>query len=464
MRRTRILATLGPASSDAATIRALLEAGTDAFRLNFSHGSVEDHAASCRRIRAASVAADRPAAVLQDLAGPKIRIGPVAAPIPLESGDQLIVERGRFLGEPGRVSSTADALFISVRPGVRLLVDDGRIELEVVSGSDDRIVTRVSNGGTLESFKGINVPDVPLQTPVLTAKDLADLRAGIAMGVDVVAVSFVQSAADIASARAAADAAGAPDMPIVAKIERPQAVADIDAILRQADGLMVARGDLGIEVPLETVPTIQRQLVLAARRAAVPVIVATQVLESMRFEPRPTRAEVTDAAHAVAEGVDTIMLAGETAVGKFPVRAVTTLDAIAREAERDPDTPARVDPRAIGELEHGLAICEAAVALADRSRAAAIVALTEAGKTARQLASLRPTARIIAATPHRQIGARLSLVWGVTPIIADDTTMPAVRARLVECGLVASGSAVVFVSMHPELATEHSNFVHVETV
>ena len=464
MRRTRILVTLGPASDTAETIQALLAAGTDAFRLNFSHGSADSHAASCRRIREASAAAGRPTAVLQDLSGPKIRIGPLSAPFTLEPGDRLVIERGQFTGERGRVSSNADALFISVRSGVRLLVDDGRIELEVESASADRIVTKVMNGGPLGSFKGINVPDVPLRTPALTPKDLDDLRAGIAMGVDAVAISFVQSADDIVAARAAVDAAGAPDLPIVAKIERPQAVADIDAIVRLADGVMVARGDLGIEVPLETVPTIQRRLVLTARRAAVPVIVATQVLESMRFEPRPTRAEVTDAAHAVDEGVDTIMLAGETAVGQFPVRAVATLDAIAREAEKVPGTPARIDPDPISGLEHGLAICEAAVALAARARATAIVALTEAGKTARQLASLRPAARIIAATPRAQVASRLSLVWGVTPIIAEDTTLAAVRARLLDGGLVARGAAVVFVSMHPELATDHSNFVHVETV
>ena len=207
---------------------------------------------SCRRIREASAAADRPVAILQDLSGPKIRIGPLAAPFALAPGDRLVIERGDFAGEPGRVSSAAEALFTSVAPGVRLLVDDGRIELEVVSASSDRLVTTVTNGGTLQSSKGINVPDVPLRTPALTPKDLADLRAGIAMGVDVVAISFVQSADDLTSARAAVSTAGAPDMPIVAKIEKPQAVADIEAIVRRADGLMVARGDLGIELPLET--------------------------------------------------------------------------------------------------------------------------------------------------------------------------------------------------------------------
>ena len=376
----------------------------------------------------------------------------------------MVIERGRFVGEPGRVSSSADALFESVTSGARLLVDDGRIELRVVEASRDRIVATVANGGTLDSGKGINVPDVPLRTPCLTPKDLADLQSGIAMGVDLVAISFVQSADDLTSARAAVTAAGAPDLPIVAKIERPQAVADIDRIVQRADGLMVARGDLGIEVPLETVPAIQRKLIEAARRAAIPVIVATQVLESMRFEPRPTRAEVTDAAHAVDESADAIMLAGETAIGQYPVLAVETLAAIAREAEKAPGLKLHVDPEPIAGLEHGLALCEAAVALSTRARAVAIVALTEAGRTARQLASLRPQAHLIAATPNARIAAQLSLVWGVTPVVAPDATSEAVKASLLERRLVPPGSTVVFVSMHPELSNEQSNFVHVETV
>jgi pyruvate kinase len=464
MRRTRILTTLGPATDTPEAIRALLDAGTDAFRLNFSHGDEAAHIASCRRIREAQAAAGRPVAILQDLAGPKMRIGPVAQPLPLVDGDRLVIARGRFMGGAGRVSSSADALFTSVTSGVRLLLDDGRIELEVVSVTPDAVTTRVITGGVLDGHKGINVPAVPLRIPALTPKDRNDLRTGIAMGVDLIAVSFVQSADDVASARAAAAAEGAPDLPIIAKIERPQAVADIDNIVRVADGLMVARGDLGIEVPLETVPTIQRRLVLAARRAAIPVIVATQVLESMRYDPRPTRAEVTDAAHAVEEGADAIMLAGETAVGRYPVRAVATLAAILREAERVPGVPLRVHPDPVAGLPHGLALCEAAVALADRAQAAAIVALTEAGRTARQLASLRPAARIIAATPHTGIAARLSLVWGVTPVVTDDATTTAVRRHLLERGLVPAGSAVVFVSMHPTLTSEQSNFVHVETV
>ena len=334
MRRTRILSTIGPATADEATIAELLAAGTDAFRLNFSHGTVDAHAESCRRIRAVAAAAGRDVAILQDLAGPKIRIGPVAEPIDLAEGDTLVIAQGEFEGRAGRVSASSEALFTSVRPGHPLLLDDGRIELEVQGIAPGEITTRVVGGGKLESHKGINVPGVPLRTSALTANDIEDLRAGIAMGVDIVALSFVQSPDDVFAAKAAAAAAGATDMPIIAKIEKPQAVEQIDDILQVADGIMVARGDLGIELPLETLPAVQKRLIAAARRRGIPVIVATQVLESMREEPRPTRAEVTDAAHAVDEGVDAIMLAGETAIGRYPVRAVATLDAIVREAER----------------------------------------------------------------------------------------------------------------------------------
>ena len=277
--------------------------------------------------------AQREVAVLQDLGGPKIRTGPLAAPVMLRDGETLIIEKGDTAGGPGRITCAFDGLFTSVAVGQRLLLDDGRIELEVESVAPSRVTTRVASGGMLEAHKGINLPGVTLRTSALTPKDLDDLRAGIAMGVDMVALSFVQSADDVRAAHAAAAAAGAADLPVVAKIEKPSAVESIDEILEVSDGLMVARGDLGVELPIETLPAVQKRLVLAARRRGVPVILATQVLESMRFEPRPTRAEVTDAAHAVDEGVDAIMLAGETSVGQYPVRAVSILDAIIREAE-----------------------------------------------------------------------------------------------------------------------------------
>jgi pyruvate kinase len=472
MRRTRILTTIGPASADQSTIGALLAAGTDAFRLNFSHGTPETHAETCRHIRDIASAAGRDIGIMQDLSGPKIRIGAVDAPLDLADGDSLVIEQGDFVGTTGRVSSTADALFTSMRAGHRLLLDDGRIELEVSDVAPGRLTTRVVAGGRLESHKGINVPGVALRTSALTAKDHEDLRAGIAMGVDLVALSFVQSGDDVRAAKAAAAAAGAPDIPIIAKIEKPQAVEHLDDILQVADGLMVARGDLGIELPLETLPAVQKRLIFAARRRGIPVIVATQVLQSMTSEPRPTRAEVTDAAHAVDEGADVIMLAGETAVGRYPVRAVATLDAIVREAERalEPAMSRSMladDGRGAGGngrtgADHSRALCEAAAALADRARAAAIVAVTRAGKTARMLAALRPSSRIIAVTSTQKVAARLSLVWGVTAVTTDRLGPGDVRQTLISRGLVPGGAIVVFVSMHPVLSREGTNFVRVE--
>lgn len=477
MRRTRILATIGPATNTRATIEALLEAGTDAFRLNFSHGTVDTHAETCRQIREAADATGRSVAILQDLGGPKIRIGPLDQPIDLAEGNTLDLAQGEFTGKSGLVSVASDALFTSVRAGHRLLLDDGRIELEITNVAPGKLSTRVVNGGRLEGHKGINVPDVPLRTSALTPKDLDDLRAGIAMGVDFVGLSFVQSADDVRAAQAAAASAGAPDMPIVAKIEKPQAVDHLDDILQFADGLMVARGDLGIELPLEKLPAVQKRIIFAARRRGVPVIVATQVLDSMREEPRPTRAEVTDAAHSVDEGADAIMLAGETAVGKYPVRAVATLDAIIREAERASDGAvsralmaddirlAGLDarpgspPGSLSKDEHARALCEAAVALADRTRAAAVVAVTRAGRTARMLAAVRPAARILAITSAPRTAARLALVWGVTPVVSEALEPDDVRRTLET--LVPTGSIVVFVSMHPVLS-RGTNYLRIE--
>jgi pyruvate kinase len=468
LRRTRIVATLGPASDTPDTIRALLEAGTDIFRLNFSHGSRDTHAESCARIRAMATSMGRTIAVMQDLAGPKIRIGDLDRPLDLVPGNTLAIDRQDRERRPpasggARVTTGFRALFESVRPGARLLLDDGRIELEVTSAGPETLETRVVNGGRLESRKGINVPGSDLVTPAVTDKDAADLRAGIAMGVDAVAVSFVQDAEDMRRARAAATAAGAPDLPLIAKIEKPQAVNRIEAILGESDGLMVARGDLGIEIPLESVPAVQKRLVLAARDRGVPVIVATQVLESMRTEPRPTRAEVTDAAHAVDEGADAVLLAGETAIGRYPVLAVETLSRILQEAEREPARLSSLSPDRAGWLPHSRALCEAAVTLATRAGAAAIVAVTDGGRTARLLSALRPRARIIAAAPTPEVAARLNLFWGVTSVVAP-ASPPELRRMLLEQALVSSGAVIVVVSIGPDLGRQDANFVHVETL
>jgi len=468
-RRTGILVTLGPASSELEMIRALIRAGADAVRLNFSHGTHESHARLAGLVRDAAAGLDRPVAILQDLSGPKLRIGRLDPPsFVLDEGAALVVEHGDATGRPGHIFSTADAFFAAARPGERVLVDDGRIELEIVDVTPERVMTKVTGGGELSGGKGLSLPGVALPASAVTKKDEDDLRFGLQLGVDLVALSFVQSPDDVLKARAALAAAGAPEVAIVAKIEKPQAVQRIDEIVAVADGVMVARGDLGIELPLEKLPTVQKQIVQAARRRGVPVIVATQVLESMREEPRPTRAEVTDAAHAVDESVDAIMLAGETASGKYPERAVRTLDAIVREAERAAgeagpfDALHRVDPAQLGAAHHVVALCEAAVTLAARAGAHAIVAMTQAGQTARTLAALRPAARVIAGTPNAQTAARLALVWGVTPVVVAEPTLAAVRDALLAHGLAERGAVLVFVSVHSALARENANFMHVE--
>jgi pyruvate kinase len=462
MRRTRILATIGPASQTPEVIRALLTAGVDAFRLNFSHGNAGDHEVLCRRIREVAEAEGRDIAVLQDLSGPKIRTGRLASPITLETGDRLTIEHGDFVGAAGRVSCAFDALFTSVDEGDRLLLDDGRIELEVDNASRSRLETSVVAGGVLSSSKGINVPTATLRTSALTPKDREDLQAGVSMGVDMVAVSFVQSADDMVAARQAAIEAGAPNLPLVAKIEKPQALANIEDILGVSDAIMIARGDLGVEIPLEQVPAAQRQIVQAARQRGVPVILATQVLESMRTEPRPTRAEVTDAAYAVDMRVDTIMLAGETAAGHYPVRAVSVLDAIIRETERTHTTTEGATPENMLWSTHSRGLCEAAVALADSTGATAIVALTRAGKTARMLSAMRPMARILAVTPDRAVAAGFAVLWGVTGVITTHRAIGAVRRHLLARNLVSTGDVIVFVSAHSVLGHENINFVHVE--
>ncbi|MEO6221747.1 MAG: pyruvate kinase, partial [Vicinamibacterales bacterium] len=401
---------------------------------------------------------------LQDLGGPKIRTGLLPAPMTLARGDVLIIDEGDGPGEPGRITSSFAPLFTSVGSGQQLLLDDGRISLTITSVAAGRLVTTVVEGGVLDSRKGINVPGGTIRTSALTPKDREDLRAGVAMGVDAIALSFVQSRDDITEVRSAAREAGAVNMPIIAKIERPAAVEHIDDIVSVSDAVMIARGDLGIELPLATVPAVQRRVLTAARRRGIPVIVATEVLESMRTSPRPTRAEVTDAAHAVDEGADAIMLSGETAVGRDPIRVVATLSQIIEEAERSAVMPGG---RPIGTDDviasrHGLAVCEAAVALADRAGASAIVAVTKAGMTPRLLSALRPAARIIAATSNEKTAARLGLVWGVTSMLTEADKLPAVREMLLSRALVPPGETIVFVAMHVALGREADNYVVVE--
>ncbi len=408
MRHTKIIATVGPACDSDPMLDALIAAGTDIFRLNFSHGTHESQGATFARVRAAGERARRTVAILQDLGGPKIRTGRLkdGHPLHVDAGDTLRIATGDFVGGPGRLSTTFAGLAQNARPGDRLLLADGTIELRVDASDGAEIQTTVVEGGQIGEHKGINAPGVALPASAITSKDIEDLRFGLLLGVDMIGLSFVQSAADLLQAREVmADAHGSAAL-LVAKLERPQAIEHLDEILAASDAVMVARGDLGLEMPLETVPRAQKDITRAARRRGIPVIVATQVLESMTSEARPTRAEVNDAANAVEDGVDAIMLAGETAVGGHAARAVHTLDAIIRDAEASPsDDVTRRSSDALHH-DHAQAVCEAAVTLANRGDAQAIVAVTRRGGTARRLSALRPRAPIIAATDRDDTARR----------------------------------------------------------
>jgi pyruvate kinase len=463
MRQTKIIATVGPASASSETLEALMLAGADVFRLNFSHGTHDGHRDVYERIRAAAARRACHVAVLQDLSGPKIRTGSLegGAPVQLVPGAELRIAAGDGVGTRERVYTRYAPLVASAKPGDRLLLDDGRIELRVVDVTPAELVTTVQSGGLLAQNKGINAPGVRLPASALTGKDEADLRFGLELGVDLVALSFVQTADDVQRALGVMATAGR-RVPIVAKIERPAGVENLDAILEAADAVMVARGDLGLEMPLEQVPRIQKEIVRKARLRGRPVVVATQVLESMRVDPRPTRAEVSDAAHAVDAGVDAIMLAGETAIGAHPVRAVETLSAVIADAERAPSAerilPA-VDP--IGS-RHGRALCEAAVTLATTGQADALVAVTLEGRTARLLSSLRPPCAILAATPNAGVAAALTLYWGVTPLVTGTRDVEELERVVIARQLARPGDVVVFVNVSADLDRADANFLNVQ--
>ena len=463
MRHTKIVATLGPSSQAPAVIDKLIAAGVDVFRLNFSHGTHDTHRAAFTAIRDAAARAGRHIAIMQDLSGPKIRTGrlPGGKAIDLEPGQTLRIAAGDEVGAPGRVFTPYAPLVESARPGDRLLLDDGKIELKVTARDRGELVTEVVNGGPLGEHKGINAPGVALPSNAITAKDEDDLRFGLELGVDLVALSFVQTPDDCHAARRIA-----PRLPLIAKIERPQALEHLDEILSAVDGVMVARGDLGLECPLEQVPRIQKTIVTRARALGRPVIVATQVLESMRSEPRPTRAEVSDAATAVDQGADAIMLSGETAAGQYPVGAVDTLRAIIRDAETVavPMSSLVSEPQGFEMFRavHGLAMCQAAVTLATSGQAEAIVAVTHYGKTAQLLSSLRPRASILAITPSDAVARQLKLYWGVRPVVSDLQDLRALEEPIRKAMDLSENAVVVFININPDLSRADANFLNVQ--
>jgi pyruvate kinase len=417
-RRVKIVATLGPASNNEKMIRALFEAGADVFRINMSHATPDALRQSHAIIRKIEAEFSRPIGILIDLQGPKLRIGKFeSGAIRLTEGDIVSFVRRESVGGLGRVHLPYPEIFQAVQPGHALLLDDGKLRLRVVEASDVRIDAEVLTSGTLGSRKGISLPDTVIPLQAMTDKDRADLEDALTVGVDWVALSFVQRAKDIAEARKLIRGRAA----IMAKIEKPSALAELAEIIELADGLMVARGDLGVEMPVEKVPGLQKQITRAARNAGKPVVVATQMLESMILSPAPTRAEVSDVATAVFDGADAVMLSAESAVGKYPVEAVATMDRVAIEVERDPlyeriIHAQRIDPEATG----ADAISAAARTVTETLNLAAIICYTASGATSIRAARERPPQPIIALTPIPATGRKLAIVWGLHCVLTGD--------------------------------------------
>ena len=417
-RRARIVATLGPASRAPETIVALARAGADVFRLNFSHGTHDDHATAFKAVRAAEAEVDRPLGILADLQGPKFRLGDF-------KGGKLAVEPGRRIrldldpapGNAKRVCMPHPELFAALVPGAQLLVDDGKVRLVVIESGADFAQVEVIQGEKLSNHKGVSLPGVVIPLSPLTPKDRDDLAYALRMGVDWVALSFVQRAADMAELRHLTQGRAA----VLAKIEKPAALTDLDAILDLCDGVMVARGDLGVELEPEDVPVAQKTIIRAARQRGVPVIVATQMLESMITSPTPTRAEASDVANAVYEGADALMLSAESAAGAFPLQAVSMMNRIIERVERDPNWPELMSAEYGGiEDNDADALVAAARRAAESGSTACLVAYTTTGGTARRLARERPLQPVLALTPNEAVARRLCLVWGLEPRLAEE--------------------------------------------
>lgn len=471
MRRTKIVCTVGPASQSADKLQQLLVAGTDVFRLNFSHGSVEAHQATARRIRAIAATLGKPVAILQDLPGPKIRIGAFQhGTIQLSPGEPFTLTMANVPGDQQHVAVNYPALANEVQPGQSLLLADGMIELRIETVSPPDIHCRVLLGGPLSDHKGISVPRGVLSSiAAFTEQDQAHLLAGLAVGVDLAAISFVRSAHDIAAARRFLDTHHAA-LPLMAKIEKPEAVDALDEILAAADSVMVARGDLGVEIPLAEVPLVQKDIIRAAIQAAKPVITATQMLRSMVDSPRPTRAEAADVANAVLDGTDAVMLSEESAVGAYPVEAVRILAQIAETAEtRLFSQPQSSVTSSALPSNPSTALGHAACVLAREAGAAAIVCCTRTGRSAQLVAKYRPAVPIIAVSPSAQTVQRLCLTWGVRPVLSAqfdsiDRLPDVILAAAQSTGLVTARDRIVLVGAAPSTPLGHTDFLRLISV
>jgi pyruvate kinase len=462
-RHSKIVCTIGPATCSAAMIDKLMRAGMDVARLNFSHGSHEEHAESVALLRAAAVKHQKPISILADLQGPKIRTGALAGggPVTLKAGQSLVITTTKMLGNVSRVSTTFTQLPREVHRGDRILLSDGLIELRVESVKPGQVICRVVNGGSLGQHKGINLPGVKLKVPALTAKDRQDLAFALKHGADYVAVSFVRQPEDVLLAKKLIRLAGR-DTPVIAKLEKPEAIENLDDILRASDGVMVARGDLGVEMNPERVPVVQKTIIARAREFRRPVITATQMLESMTENPRPTRAEASDVANAIFDGSDAVMLSAETASGKYPVETVSMMARIIEEAEasiREFPRPVPQErlkiPETVAEL-----VCHASRELHMKL----IAVFTHSGFTARLISRYRPLVPIVAFSPEVATRRRMALIWGVRPrYIKDvrkvDGLAAVAEKRLLEEGLVKNGDVIGIVAGTPMGIRGTTNFM-----
>lgn len=472
--RTKIVCTLGPASSKPEVLQGMIEAGIDIIRLNFSHGTHDEHRDLLATIRQISEKMGEHITILQDLQGPRIRVGQLGkASIELKNDEPLTITMEEVVGDEERISTTYKGLVKDVSQGNRILIDDGRIELKVLGVKDSDIFCRVVTGGLLKSHKGMNLPGASISVSALTEKDRVDLEFGLANDIDYVALSFVRKAEDIRELRELIVAKGpkGKKVPIIAKIERSESVDCFDAILPEVDGVMVARGDLGVELPAEDVPMIQKMIIRKCNESGKPVIIATQMLESMIENPRPTRAEASDVANAVLDGADAVMLSGETSVGKHPVEAVQIMDRIIRKAETQMPEGLQVEVESMRNPVRDVvdAVGRAACVLAKQVGAAAIVPLTYSGRSAQVVAKYRPKARIVAVTGGDKIVRRLNLYWGVRSIIVDqmsdfDSSLKLVLEKLLEAGHVQKRDYIVVTAGIPLMQMGTTNMVKVQKV
>jgi pyruvate kinase len=466
-KKTKIIATVGPASNTMEKLLELAQAGANVFRLNFSHGSHEGHLQVIKNIRAINAEHGLNLAILQDLQGPKIRTNEVENNgVPLVEGEELIISKEYCMGTSKKISTSYQALTSDVKPGDAILIDDGNLELKVLETGNGEVKTQVVYGGLLKSKKGINLPHTDVSEPSLTVKDREDLAFGIENEVDWIALSFVRKAEDLADLKSIIAKSGK-DIKVVAKIEKPQAIEDIDAIIAETDAVMVARGDLGVEMPFEEVPMLQKMIISKCNAAGKPVIVATQMMESMISNPRPTRAEANDVANAITDGADTVMLSAESASGQYPVLAVQSMSKICLRVEKDADIYNKwIDD---DESTFSDSVIATACDLATNVNAKAIIGLTQSGYTAYRIAAHRPEAKIIIVTPNKALINRLNLVWGVNALYYDnfvstDETIEGIKNMLVSKGLLQTGDVYVTTAGMPFTSNKGTNTLKLSVV